>query len=100
MGKVANSRTGNSRGENKTPCGGMVVGGNRNQRREGSGNRGHERKITWFAVPVATFTARIPGKFLRPISENRPLRVRAVDRPIALLIFITSYHKDESFGRA
>ena len=44
--------TGNSRDGNKTPYDGMVDGENRNQRREGSGNRGRERKITRFPVPL------------------------------------------------
>ena len=64
VGKGADSGTGNSRDGNKTPYDGMVDGGNRNQRPEGSGNRGRERKITRFLfpsrpVPVPTFAARI-----------------------------------------
>ena len=54
----ADSGTGNSRDGNKTPYDGMVDGGNRNQRREGSGNRGRERKLTRFPVPVPTTFSR------------------------------------------
>ena len=50
---LADSGTGNSRGENKAPYGGMVDGGNINQTRDGSGTRGRDRKTTWFPVPVS-----------------------------------------------
>ena len=52
VGKGADSGTGNSRDGNKKPYDGMVDGGNRNQRQEGSANRGRERKITRFPVSV------------------------------------------------
>ena len=53
----------------------MVGGGNRVQRREGSGNRGRELNITLFPVPVpsnpsrplfpvAIFTAHVPANYL------------------------------------
>ena len=65
------SGTGNSRDGNETPYVGMVLGGNRNQRRERSGNRDRERNITRVPVPVLflsrphfpvpRLTARAPG---------------------------------------
>ena len=51
-GQTVSIGTGNSRDGNKTQYGGMVDGGNRNQRRDGQGTRGRERTITWFPVPV------------------------------------------------
>ena len=45
-------RDGKQSGREKTPYGGMVDGGNINQRRERSGNCGRERNITRFSVPV------------------------------------------------
>ena len=58
VGKGADSGTGNSRDGNKTSHDGMVDGENGNQPREGSGNRGRERKITRFPVPVPTTFSR------------------------------------------
>ena len=52
VGNWADSETGNSRDGNKTPYGGMVDGGNRNQVRDGSGIRGREQKTTRVPVPV------------------------------------------------
>ena len=71
VGKGADSGTGNSRDKTKTPYDGMVDGGNRNQRRGGSGNLvGNEnhavsrsRPVPFSSrprFPVPTFTARIP----------------------------------------
>ena len=50
--------TENSRNGNKTPYGGMVDGGNRNQLRDGSGTRGRERKTARFLVLVPTTFSR------------------------------------------
>ena len=58
VGKKTDSGVVNTRGGNKTPCGGTLDGGNRNQGREQSGNRGRRRNITRFPVPVPTTFSR------------------------------------------
>ena len=59
VGKLGDSVTGNSRGRNDKTYDAMVDVDNRNQQREGSGNRGRERKITRFPVPVPTTFSRL-----------------------------------------
>ena len=64
VGKGADSGTGNSRDKTKTPYDGMVDGGNRNQRRGGSGNLVGNEKSRGFPFPSRSVL--VPTTFSRP----------------------------------
>ena len=95
---TAGQRTGretrNSRDGNRTRCVGMVDGGNKNQRRERSGNRGWERDVTRFPVPVPSRSRPVPV----PTICFRPYFFREF-HCFVVIFFSTPTHGELHFAR-